>query len=93
MNFSRGSLILDCLRKFVVKDAQNVDQELTRMYNFIIPLNTSFEEVYSVLTELIADVKKMEEAEAARQAQAQVPGEQVPAEQVPAADKPVDPVN
>ena len=68
MNFSRGSLILDCLRKFTVKDAKDVEQELTRMYNFIIPLNTTYDEVYGVLTELISDIKKMEEAEKARQA-------------------------
>lgn len=89
MNFSRGSLILDCLRKFSVKDVEGVEQELQRMYNFVIPLNATFEEVYGVLTELISDIKKLEEEEkakkeAAEKAAAEKAAAEQPAESVEA---------
>jgi hypothetical protein len=63
MNFSRGSVLLDYLRKFKVKDKDGVEQEFTRMYTVAIPLNSAYEEVYGVLAEAISDVKKMEEDE------------------------------
>ena len=61
MNFSRGALVLDYLRKFKANGQDGVEQEFTRMYNICIPLNTAYEEVYGVLAESISDVKRMEE--------------------------------
>ena len=60
MNGSRGSLILDYARKFTLK-VEEKDQEFMRVYNFVIPLGTPFEEIYEVLEEIKSDVKKMEE--------------------------------
>jgi hypothetical protein len=66
MNFSRGSVLMDYLRKFKAKDQEGVEQEFTRMYTVAIPLNSAYEEVYGVLAEAISDVKKMEEDEKKR---------------------------
>lgn len=60
MNSSRGTLILDYARKFTLK-VEEKDQEFMRIYNFIIPLGTPFEEIYEVIEEIKGDVKKMEE--------------------------------
>jgi len=66
MNFSRGAIVLDYLRKFKLADKDGAEQEYTRMYNFSIPLNSAYEEVYGVLAEAISDVKKMEEEDKRR---------------------------
>ena len=59
MDGSRGTLILDYGRKFTLK-VEEKDQEFLRVYNIIIPLGAPFEEIYKVLEEMQADIKKME---------------------------------
>ncbi len=71
MNFSRGAVILDFIRKFKLASTDgaakdSIENEYTRLYNISIPLNAPYEEVYGVLAEAISDVKKMEEEDIKR---------------------------
>ena len=64
MNGKFGSIILDYIRKFELEvevEGSKEKKEFYRRYNFMIPMGTSFDEVYEVLAEISADVKKMEE--------------------------------
>jgi len=64
MNSQFGSQVLDYLRKFnmeVEVDGKKETKEYYRRYSFLIPMGTNFDEVYEVLAEVSADIKKMEE--------------------------------
>jgi len=69
LNSQFGVITLDYLRKFELEvevDGLNdtrvkEKKEFYRRYNFMIPMGTNFEEVYEVLAEISADIKKMEE--------------------------------
>jgi hypothetical protein len=59
-----GSIVLDYIRKFnldVEVEGNKESKEFYRRYNFMIPMGTSFDEVYDVIAEISADVKKMED--------------------------------
>lgn len=60
MDYNRNSFVMSFVRKFTVK-VDEQDKEFTRIYDIAIPLGSNWEEIYSVLSEAIADVKRMEE--------------------------------
>jgi len=64
MNGNFGAIVMDYARKFnmeVEVDGKKEQKEFYRRYNFMIPMGTSFDEVYGVIAEISADIKKMEE--------------------------------
>jgi hypothetical protein len=64
MTGQMGVISLDYIRKFnldVEVEGNKESKEFYRRYNFMIPMGTSFDEVYDVIAEISADVKKMED--------------------------------
>jgi hypothetical protein len=60
MDYNRNSFVMSFVRKFTA-EVDGESKEFTRLYDLAIPLGANWEEIYGVLTEAIADVKKMEE--------------------------------
>ena len=60
MDYSRNSFVMSYLRKFTVK-VEDTEKELSRLYDINIPLGANWEEIFGVMTEAIADLKKMQE--------------------------------
>lgn len=63
MESSRGSLVLDYVRKFNVEKETEGKKETVehgRMYNLVIPLGAPYEEIYEVLDMAKEDIKKMD---------------------------------
>ena len=60
MDYSRNSFVMSYMRKFTVK-VDEVDKEFSRLYDINIPLGANWDEIFGVLTEAIADLKKMQD--------------------------------
>lgn len=56
---NRGAAIIDIARPFKFKKEDGTEVELHRIYNFILPLNAPWEEVFSAIEELTEDCKKI----------------------------------
>jgi len=67
MDYNRNSFVMSFLRKFTVP-VDGVDKEFTRLYDFSIPVGSNWDEIFGVLTEAIADLKKMQDDELAAKA-------------------------
>lgn len=65
MDYNRNTFVMSFLRKFTVP-VEGVDKEFTRLYDISIPVGSNWDEIFGVLTEAIADLKKMQDDENAR---------------------------
>jgi hypothetical protein len=60
MNYTRNSFVMSYLREFTVK-VEGEDRKFNRLYDISIPLGSNWDEIFGVMTEAIADLKKLQE--------------------------------
>jgi hypothetical protein len=65
MNYTRNSFVMSYLREFTVK-VEGEDRKFNRLYDISIPLGSNWDEIFGVMTEAIADLKKLQEDEEKR---------------------------
>lgn len=64
MNYNRNAFVMSFIRKFTIP-VEGVDKDFHRLYDISIPAGANWEEIFGVLTEAIADIKKMQDEEIA----------------------------
>jgi hypothetical protein len=64
MNFSHNAFVMSFIRNFTIP-VDGVDKEFQRLYELSLPAGSNWDEIFGVLTEAIADIKKMQDDEKA----------------------------